>query len=46
MRKYKAVRKIAIGKENHYGIGCLLGYNYFKERYKVISIYSSIYNKH
>ena len=34
---YGNIRKIATGKGNDYTAGCLLGYTYFKDSYKMIS---------
>ena len=38
MRTYDNIRKIATSQGDDYTTDCLLGYNYFKEHYKVIAI--------
>ena len=35
---YEYIRKIATGQEDDYATGCLLGYPYFKESYKIIEV--------
>ena len=35
---YKNIRRIAIGQEDDYINGCLFGYSYFKDNYKMIAI--------
>ena len=35
---YNNIQKIATGQEDDYTTGCLLGYNYFNNYYKVIAI--------
>ena len=35
---YENIRKIAIGQGGDYTTGCLLGYRYFKDSYKMIAI--------
>ena len=35
---YKNIRRIAIGQEDDYITGCLFGYSYFKDNYKMIAI--------
>ena len=35
---YDNIRKIAIGQGDDYPTGCLLGYNYFRNYYKVMAI--------
>ena len=35
---YEKIRKIAIGQRNEYTTGCLLGYIYFKNYYKMIAV--------
>ena len=35
---YEKIRKIAIGQRNEYTTGCLLGYIYFKNYYKIIAV--------
>ena len=35
---YDIIRKIVTGQEDDYTIGCLLGYNYFINCYKMIAI--------
>ena len=37
-KTYENIRKIATGKGDDYTTGCLLGYPYFKENYKMIAI--------
>ena len=37
-KTYENIGKIATGKGYDYTIGCLLGYPYFKENYKMIAI--------
>ena len=32
------IRKIAFGKEDDYTSGCLLGYSYFKDYYKMVAV--------
>ena len=36
--KYENVRKIATGQGDDYRTGCLLGYPYFKDSYKMIAV--------
>ena len=38
LRTYYDIRKITTGQEDDYATGCLLGYHYFKEYYKIIAI--------
>ena len=38
VKTYENIRKIATGREDDYTAGCLLGYSYFKENYKMIAI--------
>ena len=38
IRTYDNIRKISTGQEDDCTTGCLLGYNYFKEHYKMIAI--------
>ena len=38
IRTYENIRKISTGQEDDCTTGCLLGYNYFKEHYKMIAI--------
>ena len=38
MRIYDNIRKITNGQGDHYIIGCLLDYPYFKTHYKMIAI--------
>ena len=38
IRTYDNIRKISTGQEDDCRTGCLLGYNYFKEHYKMIAI--------
>ena len=38
IRTYESIKKIFINQGNDYLIGCLLGYPYFKENYKVLVI--------
>ena len=38
LKKYENIRKIATGQGDNYTTGCLLGYSYFKENYKMIAI--------
>ena len=35
---YEKIRKIATSKGDDYTTGCLLGYTYFKENYKMIAV--------
>ena len=35
---YENIRKIATGQEDDYTIGCLLGYSYSKDYYKMIAV--------
>ena len=44
-KAYENIRKIATGKGDDYTTGCLLGYPYFKENYKMIAIDLSRQNK-
>ena len=37
-KTYENIRRIATGKGDDYTTGCLLGYPYFKENYKMIAI--------
>ena len=37
-KTYENILKIATGKGDNYTTGCLLGYHYFKENYKMIAI--------
>ena len=37
-KTYENIRKIATGKGDDYTTGCLLGYPYIKENYKMIAI--------
>ena len=37
-KAYENIRKMATGQGNDYTIGCLLGYPYFKNNYKTITI--------
>ena len=37
-KTYENIRKIATGKGDDYTTGCLLGYSYFKENYKMITV--------
>ena len=37
VKTYENIRKIATGQGNDYTAGCLLGYPYFKESYKMIA---------
>ena len=37
-KTYENIRKIATGKGHDYTTGCLLGYSYFKENYKMITV--------
>ena len=37
LRRYDNIRKIATGLGDYYTTGCLLGYAYFKENYKLIA---------
>ena len=37
-KAYKNIRKIATGQGDDYTTGCLLGYSYFKDYYKMIAI--------
>ena len=41
-RTYDSIRKIAVGQEDDYTTGCLLGYPYFKEHYKLRQCNKSI----
>ena len=36
--KYDSIRKIATGQGDHCATGCLLGFNYFKNYFKMIEI--------
>ena len=38
LKTYENIRKIATGQEDDYTTGCLLGYSYFKENYRIIAI--------
>ena len=38
IKTYENIRKIATGQGDDYTTGCLLGYPYFKENYKMIAI--------
>ena len=38
LRTYENIREIAIGQGHDYTAGCLLGYNYFNNYYKMIPI--------
>ena len=38
---YENIRKIATGQGEDYTTGCLLNYQYIKDYYKMIAIYSS-----
>ena len=38
---YENMRKITTGQGDDYTIGCLLGYPYFKDSYKMIAVYLS-----
>ena len=38
IKTYENIRKITTGQGDNYTTGCLLGYNYFKENYKMIAI--------
>ena len=38
LKTYENIRKIAISQADDYTTGCLLGYSYFKEIYKMIPI--------
>ena len=38
LRTYDNIRKIAIGQGDVYTTGCLSGYNYFNNNYKMIAI--------
>ena len=38
VRTYDNIRKISTGPADDHTAGCLLGYNYFKEHYKMIAI--------
>ena len=44
-KAYENIRRIATGKGDDYTIGCLLGYPYFIENYKMIAIDLSRQNK-
>ena len=35
---YENIRKIATGRRDGYTTGCLLGYSYFKDSYKMIAV--------
>ena len=37
-KTYKNIRKISTGHVDNYTTSCLLGYSYFKENYKMITI--------
>ena len=37
-KAYENIRKIAMGQEDNYTTGCLLGYPYFKDHLKMIAI--------
>ena len=39
---YENIRKIATGHRDDYTTGCLLHYAYFKDKYKMIAIDTSI----
>ena len=41
LRTYEDVRKIVTYQRGDYATDCLLGYNYFKDYYKMITIYLS-----
>ena len=38
IKKYDEIRKIATGKGDDYTIGCLLDYQYFKDRYQLTAV--------
>ena len=38
MKTYDNIRKMTTGQGDDYANGCLLDYNYFKKRYKMIAI--------
>ena len=38
IRRYDEIRKIATGKGDNYGTGCLLDYDYFKKNYQLIAV--------
>ena len=38
LRTYDNIRKIDIGQDDDYTIGCLINYSYFKNYYKLIAI--------
>ena len=38
IKTYENIRKIATGQGDYYTTGCLLGYSYFKDHYKMIAI--------
>ena len=37
IKTYENIRKITIGQGYDYRTGCLLGYSYFKDHYKMIA---------
>ena len=37
IRQYDKIRKVATGKGDNYATGCLLGYKYFKDFYKLVA---------
>ena len=41
IKQYDEIRKIATGQGDDYTTGCLLDYQYFKDRYNLIAIYLS-----
>ena len=38
IKQYDEVRKLSTGQGDHYTTGCLLGYLYFKDNYRLIPI--------
>ena len=38
IKKYHEIRKISTGKGDDYTTGCLLDYQYFKNRYRLIAV--------
>ena len=48
IRTYDSIRKIVAGQGDDYTTGCLLGYDYFQDYYKMISIdlTTRVHNKH
>ena len=38
LKTHENIRRIATGQGDHYTTGCLLGYSYFKDCYKMIAI--------